>query len=81
MVRIMIILALCITASCATSVPPMPDYQTNRAQECGRDCHRQYSSCMKNEIRPDYLLFSPRKEACQQMLRECYNTCLEKDKM
>ncbi len=79
MLRIMIILALCFIASCATSVPPMPDYQTNRAQECGRECRTQYSSCMKNEIRPDFLLFSPRKEACQKMLRECYNTCLDKD--
>jgi hypothetical protein len=75
----MIILALWLLAACATSVPLMPDYQTNRGQACGRECQTQYSACMKNDIRPDYLLFSPRKEACQKMLRECYDTCLDKD--
>jgi hypothetical protein len=79
MLRILIIIALCWLFSCATSVPPMPLYQTDRGQECGRACQNQYSGCMKNEMRPDFLLFSPRKEACQEMLRECYNTCLDKD--
>ena len=79
MLRILIIIALCWLFSCATSVPPMPLYQTGRGQECGRACQNQYSGCMKNDIRPDFLLFSPRKEACQKMLRECYNTCLDKD--
>jgi hypothetical protein len=79
MLRTMIIFALWLLAACATSVPPMPDYQTNRGQTCGRECQTQYSACMKNDIRPDYLLFSPRKEACQKMLRECYDTCLDKD--
>ena len=77
----MIILVLWLLAACATSVPPMPDYQTDRGQECGRECQTQYSACMKNDIRPDYLLFSPRKEACRKMLRECYNICLDKDDM
>jgi hypothetical protein len=36
---------------------------------------------MKNEARPDFLLMSPRKEACQKMLRECHDTCLSKEKM
>ena len=79
MLRILIIVALCWLFSCATSVPPMPHYQTDQGQECGRDCQIQYSGCMKNEIRPDFLLFSPRNEACQKMLRGCYNTCLDKD--
>jgi hypothetical protein len=79
MLRILIIMALCLLFSCATSVPPMPDYQTGRGQECGRECRTQYSACMKNQIRPDFLLLSPRKEACQKMLRGCYDTCLDKD--
>jgi hypothetical protein len=79
MLRTMIIFALWLLAACATSVPPMPDYQTNRGQACGRECQTQYSACMKNDIRPDYMLFSPRQEACQKMLRECYDTCLDKD--
>ena len=79
MLRILIIIALCWLFACATSVPPMPLYQTDRGQECGRACQNQYSGCMKNDIRPDFLLFSPRKVACQKMLRECYNTCLDKD--
>jgi hypothetical protein len=35
---------------------------------------------MKNEVRPDYLLMSPRKGACQKMLRECYDTCADNEK-
>lgn len=77
MLKTMIILAGCFLASCAASDPPMPDYRTDRGQACGHQCQTQYSACMKNDIRPDYLLFSPRKEACRKMLRECHNTCLD----
>ena len=81
MSRFLIFVALGMLFSCATSVPPMPGFRTDGAKECGRDCQTQYSACMKNEIRPDFLLFSPRKEACQKMLRECYDTCSSKEKM
>jgi hypothetical protein len=81
MSRIWVFMALGFLLSCASSVPPMPGYRTERGERCGLDCQTQYSACMKNEIRPDFLLLSPRKEACQRMLRECYETCLSNDKM
>lgn len=81
MLRFLILVALGMLFSCATSVPPMPDFRTDGTKACGRDCQTQYSACMKNEIRPDFLLFSPRKEACQKMLRECHDTCLSKEKI
>ena len=80
MSRLLIFVALVLLFSCATSVPPMPNYQTDGGKECGLDCQTQYSACMKNEVRPDFLLMSPRKEACQKMLRGCYDTCLDKEK-
>ncbi len=83
MSRILIIMALFLLCSCATSVPPMPlpIIQTDRGKACGHDCQTQYSACMQNEIRPNFLLMSPRKEACKKMLNECYDTCLNKDNM
>ena len=80
MSRLLIVMALGLLCSCATSVAPMPDYRTDGGKACGLDCQTQYSACMKNEVRPDFLLMSPRKEACQKMLRECYDTCLSKEK-
>jgi hypothetical protein len=79
MSRFLIFLALSLLFSCSTSVPPMPGYGTDGRKACGLDCQTQYSACMKNEVRPDFLLMSPRKEACQKMLRECYDTCLSKE--
>ncbi len=81
MVRILITVAMGLLLSCAASVPPPPAYQTDRGQKCGQTCQTQYTACMENEVRPDYLLMSPRKEACQKMLRECYDSCLNKDKI
>lgn len=81
MSRLLIFVALGLLFSCATSVPPVPSYQTDYGKECGRTCQTQYSACMKNEVRPDFLLMSPRKDACQKMLRECGDTCLSKEKM
>ena len=80
MVRILLFMALGLLLSCATTVPPPPDYQTESGQNCGHACQTQYTGCMENDVRPDYLLMSPRKEACQKMLRECYDTCLDKEK-
>jgi len=73
-------MVLGLLVSCTASVPPMPNYETSTGQECGIDCQAQYSACMENELRPDYLLMSPRKEACQKMLCGCYDACLEKEK-
>jgi hypothetical protein len=80
MSRLLIFMALGFVFSCASSIPPMPGYGTDGEKACGRDCQTQYSACMKNEVRPDFLLMSPRKEACQKMLRECYDTCSSKEK-
>jgi hypothetical protein len=78
MTRILIVAALGALVSCASSVPPMPGYRTDEAKQCGLACQRQYAACMQNDIRPDFLLMSPRKEACGKMLRECYDTCERK---
>jgi len=81
MLRLLIFLALGLMASCASSLPSMPGYRTDGGKGCGLDCQTQYSACMENEARPDFLLMSPRKEACRKMLRECYDNCLSKENM
>lgn len=78
--RIIFITAIGLIFSCTTAAPPPPGYQTEAGQKCGRVCQTQYTACMENEIRPDYLLMSPRKRACEKMLRECYGNCLADEK-
>jgi hypothetical protein len=64
---------------CATSMPEKPFYKTPAGKQCAEQCREQYSTCMESEVRPDYALLSPRKEACGKMLNDCYRRCLEKD--
>ena len=65
---------------CTQKIPPMKSVETPTPalEACAQECQRQYTECMKLEIRPDYLLFSPRKRACQKMLKECYQSCKDK---
>lgn len=81
MLKTSLVLVLATLLSCASAVPPPPAYQTMRGQTCGRDCQSRYAACMQNELRPDYLLMSPRKRACGKMLRECHDGCLEGERM
>ena len=78
-----IVLAL-ITAgilfACAAKMPEKPRYETSYGEECAADCEGDYSDCLASELRPDYLLFSPRKKACQKLIRDCYQLCSEKEK-
>ena len=66
--------------SCASSIPPMPAYATSEGEACAVTCQNTHEDCMKNEIRPDYLISSPRKKACGKMLRKCYEICSKKEK-
>jgi len=77
LIGFMVLIVLC---GCAASIPPMPAYSTSEGEACAADCQKTYGRCMENEIRPDYLIFSPRKEACGKMLRGCYESCAEKEK-
>jgi hypothetical protein len=78
MSRILIVAALGFLLSCASPVPPIPGYWTEAQKRCGGDCQVRYTACMENDIRPDYLLISPRRDACRKMLRECYDACERK---
>jgi uncharacterized lipoprotein YmbA len=75
-----VVVALALVFGCATSVPEKPFYNTPAGKQCAEQCQKQYSTCMESEVRPDYFLASPRKDACGKMLNECYRRCLEKDK-
>jgi hypothetical protein len=72
--------AIALVFGCATSMPEKPFCNTPAGKECAEQCLKEYSRCMESEVRPDYLLLSPRKEACGKTLNECYRRCLEKDK-
>ena len=74
------LIILIFFCGCAASAPPRPVFTTAAGEACAGDCQADYDSCMQNEIRPDYLVFSPRKKACGKMLRGCYDRCSEKEK-
>ena len=80
MKKLLFISVLCFLLSCAGTIPDMPNYQTSKGRECGVECQKDYSDCMDLEVRPDYLLMSPRKRACGQKLEQCYQLCWEQDK-
>ena len=80
MKKLLVCIALGVLFGCANTGPQMPNYTTPKGEECAAACRNDYSDCMKSDVRPDFLLFSPRKRACEKMLRECYGGCLEKDK-
>jgi hypothetical protein len=72
-------IALALFLGCA-STPDMPGYETARGKTCAKECQQEHSECMQLDVRPDYLVMSPRKRACGKMLSECYQSCLEKEK-
>jgi hypothetical protein len=69
-----------ILFGCATKMPEKPRFQTSSGEECAANCESDYSDCLASEIRPDYLILSPRKKACRNLIRDCYHLCLQKEK-
>lgn len=78
--KLFIWVTLALLLGCAQKIPPMQSVEapTPAAEECAQGCQREYTECMALDIRPDYLLLSPRKRACQKMLQECYQSCVDK---
>ena len=75
----LLFIALALSLGCA-STPDMPVYETDRGKNCAKGCQQEHSECMQLDVRPDYLLMSPRKRACGKMLSECYQSCLKQEK-
>ena len=75
-----VVIVVSVLLGCAAKMPEKPRYKTSFGENCASDCERDYSDCLANEIRPDYLILSPRKKACQKLIRDCYQLCLEKEK-
>lgn len=80
MKKLFVCIALGVLVGCANTDVQMPNYTTPEGEACATTCRNDYSDCMKLEVRPDFTLFSPRKRACEKVLRECYGKCLDKDK-
>ena len=74
------LIAVGVLFGCAARMPEKPRYKTSFGDECAANCERDYSDCLADAIRPDYLILSPRKKACQKVIRDCYQLCLEKEK-
>ena len=74
------LMAAIILIGCAAKIPEKPIYKTPLGDACAADCQRIYNDCMASEIRPDYLILSPRKKACENLIRDCYQRCAEKEK-
>jgi hypothetical protein len=77
---ILALIVLSVLVGCAAKMPEKPRYETTYGEECAADCKRDYPDCLAAEIRPDYLILSPRKKACQKLIRDCYQRCSEKEK-
>jgi hypothetical protein len=77
---IVALIAASVLFGCATKMPEKPRYETSYGEECAADCEKDYSDCLASEIRPDYLFMSPRKKACQNLIRGCYQLCSKKEK-
>ncbi len=74
------LIAVSFLFGCAAKMPEKPRYETPYGEECAAGCEKDYSDCLVSEIRPSYLLISPRKIACQKLIRGCYQLCSEKEK-
>jgi hypothetical protein len=74
------LIAVSVLLGCAGKMPEKPRYKTSFGEECAGNCERNYSDCLANEVRPDYLILSPRKKACQKLIRDCYQLCLAKER-
>jgi len=81
-----LVLALFILAGCATTMPTMPDVETQRAKDCVRECQRVYSLCVAPCQDTQGKSFDERSSRnnciinCNQELDGCYPLCLEMDK-
>lgn len=74
-----LLIALGVLFGCAKP-PQMPNYETSYGKECALACEKDYSDCLASDVRPDFLILSPRKSACQKWLNGCYQLCLKKEK-
>ena len=75
------LITLVLLFGCATPMPDKPKYQTSKGEQCAEDCQQDYSDCLaSDDLRPDYLIVSPRKEACKKGIISCYQLCLEEEK-
>lgn len=77
--KFLALITLAVLLGCMKQLAPMPKFETPAGEECALACQRDYSGCMALDIRPDFLLFSPRETACKKMLQECYQSCLSKE--
>ena len=73
------LIILVLLFGCATPMPDKPKFETSKGEQCAEDCQQDYSECLESDVRPDYLIASPRKEACRKMLVSCYQLCLEQE--
>lgn len=79
MKKLMALIALAALSGCAKEMPQKPQYQTTYGDECAAECEKDYSECLASNIRPDFLVFSPRKKACESYIRDCYQLCEKKE--
>ena len=80
MKKLSVLIALGVLLGCAKEMPQKPRYETSYGEECAADCEKDYSDCLASNIRPEFLVGSPRKKACEKLIRDCYQLCSEKEK-
>ncbi len=68
-------IALIVLVGCTPGRPPMPPFATAIGEDCGRKCLKGHTWCM--EAACPAKATSSCGPKCDQMLRECYDACLQ----
>ena len=79
MKRILFAIGLVMLAGCTPARPPMPSFATAVGKDCGKKCLRGHTWCM--EAACPAKATSSCGPKCDQMLRECYEACLEGERL
>ena len=74
------LVAIVILFGCAKEIIQKPRFETANGEQCAADCETVYADCLASNIRPDFLISSPRKKACQKLIRDCYQLCQNKER-
>jgi isopropylmalate/homocitrate/citramalate synthase len=78
--RVFVLILLSVLIGCATqtTAPKMPEFTTEQAKDCARECQAAYAECVNACSQIGATTARQRKECfdyCSQMLIDCYKTC------
>lgn len=81
--RVFVLILLSVLIGCATpqaTAPKMPEFTTEQAKDCARECQAVYAECVNacSQMVGGAITVRQRKKCldnCNQILEDCYKTC------